>query len=154
LSFATLVRAQLQGARLDDAVVDGTSFYETVLDADQLAPTRAAYAPDPVRFDPEELTPIIQTGPGLVRSLAYSPDGKLLAVASQGNTTIRIFDLATGQCRRVLSGHTAGVNTLCWRPDGQQLASGAVDGTVRLWAVATGQMERILEGHREAVWAV
>ena len=155
LSFATLIGAQLQGARLAGALVDGASFYGAALDAEQLASTCAVYMPDPVSFDTQELTPLIQTGPGfLVRSLAYSPDGKLLALATEGNATIRLVDLATGQCRRVLSGHTAGVNALCWRADGQQLASGADDGTVRLWAVASGQVEHTLAGHRGAVWAV
>ena len=154
LSFATLIGAQMQGARLAGTAVDGASFYGAALDTEQWAGTHAVYAPDPVRFDPGELTPIIQTGPGWVRSLAYSPDGKLLALAAQGNAQIRLVDLATGQCRRVLSGHTAGVTALGWRADGQQLASGAEDGTVRLWAVGSGQVEHTLAGHDGAVLAV
>ena len=38
-----------------------------------------------------------------------------------------------------LEGHTSGVNSIAWSPDGSRLASASGDKTVRIWNPATGQ---------------
>ena len=60
---------------------------------------------------------------------------------------MRLWEVATGQCVRVLEGHTDNVLSVAWSLDGRQALSGADDRTVRLWEVATGQCVRVLEGH-------
>ena len=66
--------------------------------------------------------------------LAFSPDGRWLATSSF-DTSVRIFDAASGAPRAVLEGHTREVSSLFWSADGA-LWSGSRDGTVRLWDVA------------------
>jgi WD40 repeat protein/tRNA A-37 threonylcarbamoyl transferase component Bud32 len=53
-----------------------------------------------------------------------------------------------------LSGHTAAVTAVAFRPDGGQLASASHDRTVRLWDVATGRPVRTLTGHADVVYGV
>jgi WD40 repeat protein len=84
--------------------------------------------------------------------LAYSPDGKVLAVPS-GNE-VRLFDAATGRYRRTLAGHTNQAYVLAFSPDGKTLASGGFDNTVRLWDPDTGKERHVLRGHQDRVFGL
>ncbi len=72
-----------------------------------------------------------------LRSMAFSPDGKLLATGWKGE--IHILDTETGKRTEKLKGHTDAVTFLDYSPDGKILASTSYDGTVKLWDVATNQ---------------
>jgi tetratricopeptide (TPR) repeat protein len=82
----------------------------------------------------------------LVTSVAFSPDGRILASAA-GDGTMQLWNPATSQQLRTLTGHAGDVNSVAFRPDGRMLASAGFDKTVRLWDPATGQHLRTLTGH-------
>jgi WD40 repeat protein len=77
-----------------------------------------------------------------------SPEGTghILACGND-DRTITLWNAQTGQCLKILSGHTRWVWSIRFSPDGQTLASGSLDYTVRLWDVRTGQCLKVLTGH-------
>ncbi|RYO79252.1 hypothetical protein DL764_010034 [Monosporascus ibericus] len=88
-----------------------------------------------------------------VNAVAFSPDGKTLASASD-DKTVRLWDAATGAQWQTFEGHSDYVNAVAFSPDGKTLASASRDGTVRLWDAATGAQRQTLEGHSDYVNAV
>jgi WD40 repeat protein len=88
-----------------------------------------------------------------VYSVAFSPDGRLLASGSD-DKTIKLWDVASGREVRTLSGHTSWVNSVAFSPDGRLLASGSSDQTIKLWDVASGREVRTLTGHISPVESV
>jgi WD40 repeat protein len=89
-----------------------------------------------------------------VRSVAFSPDGTRLASASNDTTTVKLWDVASGQELRTLKGHTNWVRSVAFSPEGTRVASASVDKTVKLWDVASGQELRTFKGHTSAVYSV
>ena len=58
-----------------------------------------------------------------VEAVAFSPDGKLLASAG-GDKMVRLWDPATGQELRTLTGHTDWVRSVAFSSDGKLLVKG------------------------------
>jgi WD40 repeat protein len=84
--------------------------------------------------------------------LAFSPDGKTLAVAT-GDNALTLWDVGTGQVRAVLKQPDGGglyVWALAFAPDGKTLAAANGDGTVQLWDMAKGKPRLILRGHKDS----
>ena len=77
--------------------------------------------------------------------LAWSPDGKTLAVAGlSGPDTL--FDGADGAVQRVLPGHDVDTMAISWHKDSRLLASVGQDGKVRLWDAVTGTQAAEMAG--------
>jgi WD40 repeat protein len=101
-----------------------------------------------------------------VISVAFSPDGKTLASGSSGSCgepsykctqgEIILWDVATRQpISAPLTGHTGGVNSVVFSPDGKTFASGSGDKTIILWDVAMRQpIGAPLTGHTDWVSSV
>jgi WD40 repeat protein/tRNA A-37 threonylcarbamoyl transferase component Bud32 len=94
---------------------------------------------------------------GAIGALAFSPDGKRLAVASgnRGNAgEVKVWDPATGEVIAACQGPTAHVSCVAYDPDGRHLAGGSLDGVVRVWDADKGDVRAVLRGHSEAVLGV
>jgi eukaryotic-like serine/threonine-protein kinase len=94
---------------------------------------------------------------------AFSPDGKILATASDDTgerQTIKLWDPAAGKQLAGWKAHTATVSALAFSPDGNLLASTSLDaGAERnpnliLWDLATRRQVATLRGHTDRVRAV
>jgi len=72
-----------------------------------------------------------------VRCLCFSPDGKILASASNDGT-VRLWDVATAKEIRKVEGHVKPVTCVSFSADGKRIISGGDDTTARIWDVTTG----------------
>ncbi len=81
-----------------------------------------------------------------VTDVAFSPDGRTLALATW-NHTVQLIDLETNAIR-VLSGYGQSVKTVVFTPDGRTVIAGGWGGQIMTWDVATGKNSKPLLGHR------
>jgi WD40 repeat protein len=88
-----------------------------------------------------------------VQSLAFSPDGRVLASGGAfADTSIRLWNAADGSEIGRLDGHRSWISALLFWPDGQILASASADHTIRLWDVKEQKLRRTLRGHQRGVF--
>ena len=69
---------------------------------------------------------------GVVRSLAFMPDGTRLATGADDHL-IKLWHVAAAQELLTIDWHKDAVTGLAFAPDGQTLASASHDGSLRLW---------------------
>ncbi len=86
-----------------------------------------------------------------INALAWSPDGKFIASASD-DTFVQVFDAATGARRIIYRGHTEEVAAVIWSPNGQLIASAGQDRTAQIWKAASGGTPVfVYKGHTDRV---
>lgn len=80
---------------------------------------------------------IARFSPGAsVYTIAFSPDGKLLASGGDDNAVI-LWNIADRSERETFIEHSKSVTSVAFSPDGKTLASTSLDGYVRLWHVSS-----------------
>src|SRR5271157_1356458 len=67
-----------------------------------------------------------------VLSISIAPDGKTLASGSE-DRSLRIWDIATGNQKSTMIGHSGAIEAVAFDADGTTLVSGAAEGTIKLW---------------------
>ncbi|MBC8873120.1 MAG: protein kinase [Planctomycetes bacterium] len=98
---------------------------------------------------------------GTVRSVAWSPDGSMLACCSQ-DAQVRVYEVKSGKLIRLFTGHTCGVSQVAWSPTGRWLAScgdardvkNKKNFKIRLWDVDAGTPGPVFGGHTQDVRAI
>ena len=93
----------------------------------------------------------------VVRSVAFSPDGGLLAAAgglpARGGE-VKIWDVASRKLRLTIQGHADTIYATVFSPDGSILATSSYDRLIKLWDVDSGKEIRTLKDHIDAVYAL
>ncbi len=81
-----------------------------------------------------------------VEAVAVLPDGQRV-VSGSSDTTLRLWDITTGEALAVIEGATLGAYAVAVAPDGSKLAAGCKDGVVREFSLPDGNLIRELAGH-------
>src|SRR6266849_4535677 len=97
---------------------------------------------------PEEFTLLrtLEGHSGAIWSVAISSDRQLLASGSQ-DTTLKIWNLHTGELLHTFKGYSGTVYSIAISPDGKTIISGNADGTIKIWDLPTGELIRTLDEH-------
>ncbi|KAI9708959.1 MAG: hypothetical protein M1820_003653 [Bogoriella megaspora] len=86
---------------------------------------------------------------GFIDSIAFSPDGNLLASGS--DQTLRLWDVKTGKLLSTLRGHDYSIRHIAFSTNGKQLASCSDDSIIRLWDAKTYEAIASFQGHSHGV---
>ena len=88
-----------------------------------------------------------------VYTIAFSPDGKLLAVGDDSGT-VQLWNTENYQVLMLKKVHNSAVMSITFSPDGSTLASGSSDKTIKLWSVQKQCELTTFKGHEQWVWSV
>jgi WD40 repeat protein len=142
----------VSGLEADTGLLLGAEAYQSQIGD---APEIRASLLTAVQCCSDQLIAFLRGHTGRVWSVAYNPDGKTLASASDDGTVV-LWDVPTLRAIATLTGSqpNVGLYSVAFSPDGRQLAAGSGDGTVLLWDVASRKMVRVFTGHTASVLSV
>jgi len=109
-------------------------------------------------FESGKLVALLKGHTGIIRSLAFSPEGSKLISGSSDNTAI-IWDTGVQvgvqaheqKLLHKLEGHKADVFAVAFSPDGNRAVTGSYDKDLRLWQVSDGSQIALMPGHGNRV---
>jgi len=85
------------------------------------------------------------------RTLAYSPDGRLLAGPYEGNQ-VGLWEAETYRLVGTLAGHKGTILSVAFNADGRRLASAGADSLIKVWDVESKDCLLTLRGHTNEVF--
>jgi WD40 repeat protein len=85
--------------------------------------------------------------------VAASPDNDTVLTGSV-DTTVRLWDAASGEELRRFAGHTGSVWNVAYSPNGRTVLTASRDNTARLWDATTGEELRRFAAHTDSVWGI
>ena len=97
-----------------------------------------------------DLRKTLQSDSGWIRSVAISPNGKILVTGGRSKT-IKVWDLANASVLKNLQGHTREINSVAISRDGKTLVSGSLDGTIKVWDLVSGSLGKTLQNNSLSV---
>ncbi|KAF3926229.1 Beta-TrCP [Dactylellina cionopaga] len=97
----------------------------------------------------KQCTRVLEGHSDEVKTIMFSPDGKLIASASYDDT-VRLWNVETGQCVQTLGYLEGSTIAIAFSPDSTLIACGSYGGTVRLWDT-TIQDNQVMDGHPDLV---
>ena len=110
-----------------------------------------AFSPDGTKLVSETTLINLSTGsctPGafrerfqVVSSIAFSADGRFLALGFSGTAAFQIWDTSTRRMIVQLVGHRGEVSSVDFFPDGKRIMSASADGTIRVWDIDSVLLE-------------
>jgi WD40 repeat protein/tRNA A-37 threonylcarbamoyl transferase component Bud32 len=95
-----------------------------------------------------------RTGSAYVYAMAFTPDGRMLALANMLYDRVELVDLEHHVKAGELAAHAGRLMALAVSPDGSMLAAGGADDTIHLWDLPARHEIRRLHGHRSMVSAL
>jgi WD40 repeat protein len=84
------------------------------------------------------------------RSVAFSPDGSLLATG--GETTINLWEVQAGRIHSTIDADIDVAWSLSFSPDGKLLAWVDDDEVIQIWDRSAERVRHILDGRIDAIW--
>ena len=106
--------------------------------------------PPSVLLEPAVLSPPLALAPYAASLAAFSPHGETLAARGRDGA-VRLWDVATGEEKLALPGHSGGASAVAFSPDGRSIATAGIDGDVVIHDWTTGHLRRLPGGHRGPV---
>lgn len=89
-----------------------------------------------------------------ISAIAFSPNDSNILASGSDDLSIRMWDISTQKCLRVLKKHTFHVTTLQFNSKGNVLVSGSADETIVVWDLAQGRSLRTLAAHSDPVSSI
>lgn len=136
--------------------------FRELVSACQPQPGKMASEPGSVPWEERErpgrtrlavLQRTIRSSRSWVNALAVSPDGQLVACATD-DAAVTVWDMSRGTLRAELRGHGRIVRSVAFLKDGRQVVTEGDDTTVRIWDLETETEVFAHKGHLQPVVAV
>lgn len=141
--------------------VDGWMHYGLACSPDGQFLAVTAHQPPVIiwKIDNGLVAQTIESAAALVKNLAFSPDGSLLAGGAGDEVRsepgeVDVWEAQTGKLVFRMLGHTEAIFGVAFSPDGRRLVSASLDHTVKIWDMATGHAALTLRAHTDTVRAV